>query len=142
MSDGLTDDVLRAQIGRYLDGLATTADRTAVERALLEDATARVFAEEVLLRDLLRHAPPEVPPAEVVARWEAAVLGELESADDDAPGWFTQTLSALGWSFRGAALSLDAGAEVTRLSMTGVRTALPKREPPPPLWRRLLRRPQ
>jgi anti-sigma factor RsiW len=135
-------EALRARIGRYLDGQATAAERSAVEQALLEDATARIFAEEVLLRDLLRHAPPEVPPAEVVARWEAAVLGDLESADEDAPGWFTQTLDALGWSFRGAALSLDAGAEVTRLSMTGVRSALPKREPPPPLWRRLLRWPR
>lgn len=137
----MSDD-LRAQIGRYLDGAATAADRRAVEQALLDDATARIFAEEALLRDLLRHAPPEVPPAEVLARWEAAVIGELESIEDDAPGWFTQTLTALGWSFRGAALSLDAGVEVTRLSMTGVREALPRREPPPPLWRRLLRWPR
>ncbi len=101
-------EVLRTQVGRYLDGAASAAERDALERALVDAEVARLFAEELLLRDLLRHAPPEVPPEEVVARWEAAVLGELDAAAEDAPGWITRALAGFDWSLRGPAMTFSA----------------------------------
>lgn len=134
----MSDAPLRAAIGRYLDATATAAERAAVEAALLGEDAARIFAEEILLRDLLRHAPPEVPPDEVVARWEAAILGELDAAD--APSWFGQTLELIGWSLRGPALSLSGGPELARVSRDALRYSLPSRKPPPQKawWRRAL----
>lgn len=134
-------DALREQVARYLDGAATARERAALEAALLDEAVARVFAEELLLRDLLRHAPPEVPPEEVLARWEAAVLGQLD-ADADALGWLAQAVEALGWSVRGPALSLStAGAESARAGLSTVRYSVPRGDRParPPWWRRVLR---
>lgn len=129
---------LREAIGRYLDHAATPAEIARVEAALLDDAAARIFAEELLLRDLLRHAPPEVPPAEVIARWEAAILGELD--EGEAPSWFGQTLELIGWSIRGPALSMSGGSELARVSRDALRYSMPSRTPPKPKawWRRAL----
>lgn len=142
----LTDpDALRAVIGRYLDGGARPGERRAVERALLDDAVAQVFAEELLLRHLLRHAPPDVPPADVVARWEAAVLGQVEqatAAGTDGPGWFETALDAVGWSLRGPSLAVNtAGARAARTGLSTVLYGAPATPAPPkPLWRRALNR--
>lgn len=117
----------RDAVVRYLDQTASAAERAALERALVTDeALSAALGEELLLRHLLRHAPPEVPPTEVVARWEAAVLGELAPAE--GPGWFTQAVEAFGWSVRGPALAVTAGPDLVR------------RAPRRPWWRRLLAR--
>lgn len=135
---------LQDQIARYLDGVASPQERAAVERALVDDDAARVFAEELLLRDLLRHAPPEVPPEEVVARWEAAVLGELDLSDEETPGWLRNVLGALAWSVRGPAMSVNASStDMARLGMSTLRQSLPGAGARAPkrkkaLWRRVL----
>ncbi|MCA9542393.1 MAG: hypothetical protein KC620_26030 [Myxococcales bacterium] len=134
-------DALRDQIVRYLDGAASASERAALERSLLDDAVARLFAEELLLRDLLRHAPPEVPPAEVMARWEAAVLGELGAEDQPEARWFSQVMETIGWSLRGPALSINtAGTGQARRGLATLLYGVPvRREPPPkPWWRRAL----
>lgn len=133
----MSDD-LRQAIGRYLDHTASPAEVARVEQALVSDEAAQIFAEELLLRDLLRHAPPEVPPAEVVARWEAAIIGELDV--EDAPSWFGQTLDLLGWSMRGPALSASTGADLARVGFDSLRYSMPSTKPPKkkPLWRRAL----
>ncbi len=118
---------LRDQIARYIDGRASSRERAALERAMVDHDVARLFAEELLLRDLLRHAPPEVPPEQVVARWEAAVLGELDLASEDTPGWFSQALEGLGWTVRGPAMSLAASGATARLAMSTLRSGLPSR---------------
>jgi len=132
----------RDRIAAYLDGTLPTRERSALERALVTDEeVAQLFGEELLLRDLLRHAPPEVPPAEVLARWEAALMGALDAEDDETPGWVTQALGGLGWTVRGPALSMStAGAGPSLQGLSTLRYGLPSREPRPPMWRRLLSR--
>lgn len=136
-------DDLRAAIGRYLDGGARPGERAAVERALLDEAGAQLLAEELLLRHLLAHAPPEVPPEAVVARWEAAVLGQVaaENAENTvADGWFDTALDVFGWSVRGPALAMNtAGARAARDGLTAALNGVPK-TPADPLWRRALSR--
>ncbi len=132
---------LRAQIDRYVDGTASAAERRAVERALVDDAEAmRLLGEALLLRALLQHAPPEVPPEEVVARWEAAVLGELQGAAEGDSGWFGQALDSLGWSVRGPALSVStAGAAPVWRGVQTLRYGLGSAPPPKrSIWRRAL----
>ncbi len=139
-------EAVRAAVGRYLDGGARPGERRAVERALLDDAVAEVFAEELLLRHLLRHAPPDVPPEAVVARWEAAVLGQVaedaDAARADGPGWFDSALDAVGWSLRGPSLAVStAGARAARTGLSTVLYGAPTTPAPKtPLWRRALNR--
>jgi len=136
----MSDDV-KARIARYIDGVATAKERAALERALIDDEVARLFAEEMLLRDLLRRAPPDVTPAEVIARSEAAVLGELMVDDEEVPGWFTQALDAVGWSIRGSAMPFRAaGLEPARMGWSTLRHGMPvsREAPRKPWWRRAL----
>lgn len=136
-------DELRDIIARYLDGACSADERATIERALLDDGVARAFAEEVLFRDLVRRAPPDVPPDEVLARWEAAVVGALDAeAAEDAPPWFTQALDAIGWSVLGPAMSVTTrGADLARMGLSSVRYGLPRGRVAPrrPWWRRVLR---
>lgn len=114
-------DDLRTLVARYLDGAATSAERAVVERRLLDDDVARLLAEEVVMRDMLRATPPLDVPAEVVERWEAAVLDSV-TADQalvpvERPGWFGQTLSVFGRGLGAASDALaPAGAGLARLS--------------------------
>lgn len=150
MSEATHDTIretLRAQIVRYLDGVASADERAAVERALLGPEAATIIAEELALRDLLRRAPPVDPPPSLVARWEAAVLGAVERSADPADagdrGWLDRALDAVGWSVRGPALSVTAaGTAPARSGLSTLRYGVPVRraEPKPPLWRRLLAR--
>lgn len=140
-----THGALRAQIVRYLDGVASADERATVERALLGPEAATIIAEELALRDLLRQAPPLDPPPALVARWEAAVLDVVEQsaapADAEGRGWLDRALDAVGWSVRGPALSVTAvGTAPARSGLSTLRYGVPVRraEPKPPLWRRLL----
>lgn len=145
--DDSPDDIaLRASMARYLDGVASASERAAVERALIDDAAAVMFAEELALRDLLRNAPPLEPPDALLARWQAAVgqaVAEAHATEAASGGWLGRALDALGWSVRGPAMTVTtAGAGPARTGLSTLRygVPLPVSEPKPPLWRRLIGR--
>ena len=133
ISSGLEGEALRALVARYLDGAASAAERAGVERALVDDAAvAHALAEELLVRHLLRHLPPEALAPELLGRFEAAVLAEL--SPEEAPGWLSQAVSALSWTVRGPALSVANGPDLVRLGLASLRPA-----PRAPWWRRVWR---
>lgn len=103
------DEGLRDLVARYLAGGCSPDEREALERALVRDDVARVFGEELLLRDALRHAPADDPAPELVARWESAVLDAV--AEDTRPRtrWWSAASEALGWAAPARAVPGNAG---------------------------------
>ncbi len=135
-----TAEALERRIHDYLDGALSLEATREVERALATPAGSALLAQALALREALTTTPGE-PPAELVARMQAAVAAELGQARSEvtAAAATRVALDSLRWS-----LSWLAPATYGLGSVRYALGAQTSEAPPPaptrtrPLWRRLL----
>ena len=141
---------LEERIDAYLEGALPPEEAERFEQELLDPAVAGLFAEALMLRELLAGAPPDRPPEELIERIEASL--EVQRAEDAKPvprfGRTRVVLSGMSWMYRGPAMAVAPGGSEALSGLGTIRYALgplnrpakPKQEKPPkkPLWRRLL----
>ena len=141
---------LEERIDAYLEGALSPEEADRFERELLDPEVAGLFAEALMLREMLASMPPDQPPEELIEQIEATL--EVERAEEAARApRFGRTRAALegfSWMYRGPAMAVGSGGRETVSGLGTIRYALgplnrpakPKTEKPPkkPLWRRIL----
>ena len=141
---------LEERIDAYLEGALSPEEAERFEQELLDPEVAGLFAEALMLREMLASAPPDQPPEELIELIEASL--EVERAEEAEPvprfGRTRAVLSSMSWMYRGPAMAVAPGGREAISGMGTIRyalgplnrTAKPKPEKPPkkPLWRRIL----
>lgn len=141
---------LEERIDAYLEGVLPPEEAERFEQELLDPDVAGLFAEALMLREMLASMPPDQPPGELIEQIEASL--EVQRAEDAAPvprfGRTRAALAGFSWMYRGPAMAVAPGGREALSAMGTIRYALgplnrpakPKAEKPPkkPLWRRVL----
>jgi anti-sigma factor RsiW len=141
---------LEERIDAYLEGALPPDEAGRFEQELLDPEVAGLFAEALMLREMLASAPPDQPPEELIELIEATLEVERVEEAEPAPrfGRTRAALSGMSWVYRGPAMAVVPGGREALSGMSTIRYALgplnrpskPKTEKPPkrPLWRRIL----
>jgi anti-sigma factor RsiW len=141
---------LEERIDAYLEGALSPEEAERFEQELLDPEVAGLFAEALMLREMLASAPPDGPPEDLIGLIEATLEVERAEEAETAPrfGRTRAVLSGMSWMYRGPAMAVAPGSREAISGMGTVRYALgplnrpakPKPDKPPkkPLWRRIL----
>lgn len=141
---------LEERIDAYLEGALSPEEADRFEQELLDPEVSGLFAEALMLREMLASMPPDRPPEELIGMIEASL--EVERAEEAARaprfGRTRAVLSGMSWMYRGPAMAVAPGGREAYSGMGTIRYALgplnrpskPKAEKPrkKPLWRRIL----
>jgi len=141
---------LEERIDAYLEGALSPEEAERFEQELLDPQVAGLFAEALMLREMLAGMPPDQPPGELIELIEESL--DVQRAEDAAQvprfGRTRAVLSAMSWMYRGPAMAVAPGGREALSGMGTIRYALgplnrpakPKEEKKPkkPLWRRVL----
>jgi len=105
------DYALDERIERYLNGAMTSEETLRFERDLANPEIGRGFREALLIRELMKSSPPEVPDGLVERIQDTLGLASpAESAPASArkKGAAGMILDSLAWMYRGPALAVTA----------------------------------
>ncbi len=117
------------RIEAYLEGRLGLEETHEFERDLLDPQVATLFAEELMLRELIASAPPEGPPNELV---DSIILSlELEQETEETKARsrgfprMRAVLQGMGWSIRGPAMAVsNRSGQATISGLSTMRYAL------------------
>lgn len=121
------------RIEAYLDGELTLEHTVEVERALARPEVAEYLSQALMVRELLRTAPPEMPPLGLLSeihdlvqvQLAEAAAGEVHGSGRRFPR-LRAALAGASWGLRGPAMAMaTSGATRTALDgLSAVRVAL------------------
>jgi hypothetical protein len=117
------------RIEAYLEGRLGLEDTLEFERDLLDPQVATLFAEELMLRELIASAPPDGPPVELVDSIILSMELEQETAQKEPrrQGFprMRAVLQGMGWTVRGPAMAVSGrSGQATISGLSTMRYAL------------------
>lgn len=117
------------RIEAYLDGDLSPEQTLEMERALARPEVAGALSRALMVRELLRSAPPDFPPADLLAGLHTLVQDELADGSGGQEAVAERlrfprlraALTGASWSLRGPALAV-ASSPAARSTLAGLST--------------------